>query len=198
MNPEELIAFEKDIAACYDRGEIRAPVHLTGGNEQQLIKVFEGIDKNHDWVCCSWRSHYHCLLKGVPPEQLKADILAGKSITLTYPEHRIISSAIVGGILPIALGIAWSIRRNAGSDRVWAFVGDMTAHGGMYNECRQYAIGHGLPIMYVIEDNGLSVCTDTVATWQSNPIERHFLFNDEYYRYKLPYPHAGAGKRVQF
>ena len=33
MTAEELIAFEKDIAECFNRGEIRAPIHLDGGNE---------------------------------------------------------------------------------------------------------------------------------------------------------------------
>lgn len=200
MTPEEMIAFETDIAETFNRGEIRAPVHLEGGNEAQIIEVFRDI-KREDWVLGSWRMHYKCLLHGVPPERLKADILAGRSITLCYPQHRIISSAIVGGILPIALGIAWSLKRGGEQNRVHAFLGDMTAETGIACECIKYAFSHDLPIRFIIEDNGKSVCSDTRETWG-----RDFLWFDAddvadnvvHYRYSLGYPHAGAGRRVQF
>ena len=196
MTVEDLIAFEAIIAEAFNLGQIRAPIHLSGGNEQQLIDIFKDV-QSHDWVCTTWRSHYHCLLKGVPPEQLKADIMSGKSITLTYPEYRIISSAIVGGIIPIALGIAWSIKRREGKEKVWCFIGDMTEKAGIYHECWWYARGHDLPIMFVVENNGLSVCTDTKLVWDDNQVHK-FFFYDVRYDYKLPFPHAGAGKRVQF
>lgn len=190
-----LKAFEQEIADIFNSGQIKAPVHLSGGNEKQLIEIFQKVNPE-DWVCTTWRSHYHCLLKGVPPATLKADIIAGKSITLTYPKYKIVSSAIVGGIIPIALGIAWSIKRRGGSEKVWAFIGDMTSFSGICHECRRYARGHSLPIKFVCEWNNLSVCTDTLETWGQDPLEN--ISNYSVYSYNLPWPHAGAGKRVQF
>src|SRR5882672_2555148 len=111
MNAYDLIAFEDSIAEAFNRGEIRAPVHLTSGNEEQLIEYFSKHVGPDDWICTTWRSHYHCLLKGVPPDELRAAIMAGRSISLCFPEHRIVSSAIAGGILPIALGIAMGSKR---------------------------------------------------------------------------------------
>jgi pyruvate dehydrogenase E1 component alpha subunit len=110
LTKEALIAFETDIAGCFNRGEIRAPIHLYSGNERQMIDIFRNINEA-DWVLCSWRSHYQCLLKGVPPDRLKSDILAGRSISLCYREYRVVSSAIVTGVLPIAVGIALDIKR---------------------------------------------------------------------------------------
>ena len=104
MTKEELIAFEEKIADHFNNARIRAPIHLHYGNEKEMIKIFEDI-RSRDWVFCSWRSHYQCLLKGVPPEQLEKDILEGKSISLCYPEYNIYSSAIVGGNIPIAVEI---------------------------------------------------------------------------------------------
>lgn len=193
MTREDLIAFERAVADAFNDGRIRAPVHLAGGNEDELIEIFQVVQED-DWVATTWRSHYHCLLKGVPRERVMADVLLGRSITLCYPEHRIFSSAIVGGALPIALGVAWSIKRSGGRNRVFAFLGDMAATGGMFAECSRYAVGHELPIVFVVEDNGKSVCTDTAVTWGPGrgaiPADR--------YDYALPWPHAGAGKRVQF
>ena len=62
---KKLINFENKIANLFNLAKIRAPVHLHSGNELSLIKIFKKIKKN-DWIFCSWRSHYHCLLKGVP------------------------------------------------------------------------------------------------------------------------------------
>lgn len=202
MTKDDLIAFESEVAAAFNAGKIRAPMHLSGGNEERLIEVFETLCIGpDDWVATTWRSHYHCLLKGVPREQLMADILAGKSITLNYPEHRVISSAIVGGILPIALGIAWGIQNIAKFSHreyhyanVFVFVGDMTARGGMFHECLQYARGHDLPIRFVVENNGVSVCTDTRSTWGEESSFGKVLE----YSYHLPWPHSGAGHRIQF
>ena len=202
MTKDDLIEFEAEVAEHFNAGKIRAPIHLSGGNEDQLIRFFEEREIGpEDWCCTNWRSHYHCLLKGVPRERLMADILAGKSITLAYPEHRVISSAIVGGVIPIALGLAWAIksRKKFGLDeydsaRVFVFVGDMTARGGMFHECVQYANGHGLPIKFVVEDNGISVCTPTPETWGTENLGGK-VHN---YSYNLPWPHSGAGHRVQF
>jgi TPP-dependent pyruvate/acetoin dehydrogenase alpha subunit len=192
----DLVAFERDIAAEYDAAKIRAPVHLAGGNEEQLIRIFAEV-RPQDWIASTWRSHYHALLKGIPPAELKAAIMAGRSITLCFPEHRFFSSAIVGGALPIALGIAWSIVRARGEENVWAFVGDMAAEGGMFHECVRYAQGHKLPINFVVEGNGKSVCTDTREAWgvgAAVPIPRMVTR----YEYDLPWPHAGAGRRINF
>ncbi len=195
MTRDELIAFEADIAVEFNAGHIRAPIHLDGGNEDQLIEVFKNI-KPTDWVFCSWRSHYKALLHGIPPAEVKAAIMAGRSITLCFPEHRFLSSAIVGGNLPIALGVALSIKRRGGSERVHAFAGDMTERTGIYRECLTYAAGHDLPIRFIVEDNGLSVCTPTYDVWGAK--ESWVRGMVHLYEYKLPYPHSGAGVRVQF
>ena len=68
LNKEYLIKFEEDVAEQFNNAKIKAPVHLYYGNEENIIKVFNLVN-NEDWVFCSWRSHYQCLLKGVPREK---------------------------------------------------------------------------------------------------------------------------------
>ncbi len=192
MRVEDLIAFEDDIAAEFNAGKIKAPVHLAGGNEQQLIEIFKNIGAD-DWVLCSWRSHYHCLLKGVPPAELKQAIMDGRSIALCFPEHKVLSSAIVGGICPIAMGLGWAIKERGGKERVHVFVGDMTAMTGIMRECLRYCGGHELPVQFYVEDNGLSVCTTTKHAWGD--------WNEEwikFYEYDLTRAHVGTGKWVRF
>jgi TPP-dependent pyruvate/acetoin dehydrogenase alpha subunit len=199
MTKSDLIEFETEIATAFNAGKIRAPVHLYYGNEDHIIEVFRDIAPQ-DWVLCSWRSHYQCLLKGVPPDLVKEEIFAGRSISLCFPEYRILSSAIVTGVLPIAVGIGMSIKRAGGSEKVHCFMGEMTSETGVAHECIKYARNHKLPIRWIIEDNEKSVCTDTRETWAMEKLtyEDCSAADIIYYRYKSVYPHAGAGKRVQF
>ena len=199
MNKSKLIQFENNIAELFNNAKIKAPIHLYSNNEDNLIKIFKKIKKN-DWVFCSWRSHYQCLLKGVPPKILKKEILDGKSISLCFPKHKIYSSAIVGGILPISLGMALSLKRKKSKNKVYCFIGDMTSETGIAHETIKYSINKKLPIHFIVEDNSKSVCTDTRKTWSLKKLtyETNKSKYITYYKYKLKYPHAGAGKRVQF
>ncbi len=199
INKKKLIKFEDEIAEIFNAGKIRAPIHLYSDNEDFLIKFFKKVKKN-DWVFCSWRSHYQCLLKGVPPKILKKEIIDGKSISLCFPKYRIYSSAIVGGILPISVGVALSLKRNNSKSKVYCFMGDMTSETGIAHETIKYSINKKLPIHFIIEDNSKSVCTDTRKTWSLKNLtfEKTKSKFITFYKYKLKYPHAGAGKRVQF
>jgi len=198
-NREKLIRFEEKIAAHFNNGLIRAPVHLYYGNEDQVIEVFKNV-KSKDWVFSSWRSHYQCLLKGVPESELEKAILEGRSIALCFPEHRIYSSAIAGGQVSLAVGVAVDIKRSDSLEHVWCFVGDMTSETGIFQSSVRYSLKHALPITFVIEDNGVSVMTDTREVWNTELLryEEFPLPNIISYKYKNKYPHAGAGKRVQF
>lgn len=187
LEAQDLIAFETEMAQCFAEAKIHSPVHFCGGNEEQLLWIFRKIDPK-DWVFSTWRSHYHALLHGVPKAKVKQAILDGKSMNLNFPEHRFFSSAIVGGILPIACGVA------AAGARVWCFLGDMTASIGAFRDAQRYADGHGLPISFVIEDNGLATNTPTMKTWGLKetvcPVIR--------YSYQRTYPHVGLKEKVEF
>jgi len=202
LTKEELIEYENHIAGCFDAAMIRAPVHLYNGNEEEMINIFKehniGPD---DWVLCSWRSHYQCLLKGVPKKKLEDAILQGRSISLCFAKERVLCSGIVTGAIPIALGIALNIKRKGEKNKVYCFMGDMTSETGVAHECIKYARNHKLPIHFIIEDNEKSVCTDTRATWGMEKLTYEGVEDEyvTYYKYKLEkYPHAGAGTRVQF
>jgi len=123
--------------------------------------------------------------------------MEGRSISLNFPEYKVYSSAIVGGAIPIALGVALSLVGKKG--RVFCFLGDMAAESGIFSESLKYSINMGLPIRFIIEDNELSVCTDTNIVWGKSKIKTEYPSDYvTYYKYKNKWPHAGAGKRVQF
>jgi len=206
MNKEQLIEFETDIANLFNAGKIRAPIHLYANNEENIMRVFERIDVENDWVCCTWRNHYQALLKGVPADLLRQKIIEGKSMVMNLPEYKFICSSIVGGIPSIATGLALASKVKGTGEHVWCWTGDMSAETGAWSEAFRYARAHDLPITFVVEDNGLSVLTPTSEVWGSDKWYLTYQNTDWYegkniiyYRYQnLKYPHAGAGIRVQF
>lgn len=199
MNKDDLISFEEDIAREFNAGKIQAPIHLYHGNEDAMLEVFKEI-RAQDWVLCSWRSHYQCLLKGVPKELVRERIMQGKSIALCFPEYRVFSSAIVTGVLTIAAGIGLAIKRDGRDEKVFCFVGDMTSETGAFDESYKYVRNFDLPVKFVIEDNGYSICTPTKSVWGMSSLTREGEQNKHlhYYTYKNKWPHAGAGQRVKF
>jgi TPP-dependent pyruvate/acetoin dehydrogenase alpha subunit len=200
LTKEDMIKFEEQIAQDFKEKKIRTIIHLYSGGEEEMLKIFEDVEPE-DWVCCSWRSHYQCLLKGVPKDELRNEILAGHSIALCFPDYRIVSSGIVGGIVPIALGIAAGIALRGGRERVHCWMGDMTSETGVAHEAVKFAEGHDLPIEFYVEDNSVSVCTDTKSVWGMNCLtfETEHHPKVHFYKYEMKkYPHAGAGERIQF
>lgn len=191
---QSLIDFENLIVKHWEDAKIRGPIHLSNGNEEQLIEIFKRIDKK-DWVFSTWRSHYHCLLKGICPVWTEEEILKGKSITLCNIDEKFYSSAIVGGTLSIALGVAKGIKESGGDEKVWCFIGDMSFESGIFYEVHKYARNFDLPIVFVIEDNGVSTYTPTEATWK---IKKEIPEDVIHYTYKSKFPHYGTGKWIAF
>lgn len=195
MTKDDLIAFETSIADEFNAGKIRYPVHLESGNEDDLINVFKSVGSN-DWIYGTWRLHSKALLKGVPPEELRAAIHRGESMALRFDKQRIYGSAIVGGTVPIALGTALAIKRSGADERVWLFIGDMTAESGIVYEALKYAHNFQLPLSFVVEDNGVSVCTNTREAWGLDmPASVVDVIR---FKYQSKWPHCGSGKRIQF
>ena len=216
MNKDELIKFEEWTVDTFNEGKLKSPVHLDGSTdgsqEDYLINLFKDI-KPQDWVFTTYRSHYHALLKGMPEERLKQWILDNKSIHVMDKEHKIFTSAIVGGCLSIALGTALSLKKNrlgiaTGLEllpKVYCFVGDMTANTGNFREVFRYAVNHKLPIKFIIANNFLSTDTDCADVWGITRYEYLFQFQHlkrkypeyfDYYSYERKYPHYGTGKFI--
>jgi len=192
IDKQYLIDFEKEVIEQFKKGETYGPVHLSGGNEEQLIGIFKKI-KPQDWVFSTHRSHYHALLKSKDRDWLMNEIIVkANSSHINSKKYKIFTSAIVGGIISIALGTAMGIKRKRHRQHVWCFVGDMASETGAFSECTKYAGGEKLPITFVIEDNGVGVYTPTKEVWKKGKADIRR------YKYERVYPHYGIGKWVDF
>lgn len=193
MTSADLIAFETRIRDLYDAGELPFLLHLAGGNESQLISVYENI-KEGDWVFASHRCHYHALLKGIPPLAVEAAIKEGKSMFIYDAARNFCCSAILGGTCGIAAGVAYALKEEGSESRVWCFLGDGAEDNGHLWEAALYAEGHNLPVTFIIEDNGRQVETTTEERRgrHTKGLEWLFACVRRYY-YNPTHSHAGSG-----
>ena len=206
---QELIDFENSIAEIYKSGVIRGAIHLRDGNEDVLIDIFKNV-KSEVYVFATWANHLEALLKGIPPESVRARIMAGDSMAMNFPDYNFYTSAIVGGICPIAVGVAAGLQMKSSDQRVWCFIGDMALRTGIAHESIMYSIGHDLPISFVVADNGKSVCTPTQKVWGSvsttSLVDYYTSLADYtdngfailYYEYESKFSHSGVGQFVSF
>ena len=76
----------------------------------------------------------------------------------------------------------------------------MTSETGIAYENFKFAKNYDLPITFIIEDNNLSVCTDTRKIWNTKKLQYEITKNKKIisYKYTSKYPHAGSGTRIQF
>jgi len=191
----DLIAFEERVKKYYENAKITSPVHLSRGNEEALLEIFEYVHPE-DWVFSTWRNHYHALLHGIKPEHLFKDIVDGRSMSINSIKPKFYTSSIVGGIIPIALGVAKAQKLKNSNKRVWCFIGDMTFETGIFYETYKYASNFNLNLQFVVEDNDLSTNTPTSETWGDR--KKNVPDDIIYYSYDRGFPHHGTGNWVLF
>tara|TARA_R110002126_G_scaffold280902_2_gene428507 strand:+ start:684 stop:1316 length:633 start_codon:yes stop_codon:yes gene_type:complete len=194
VTPSELMEFEKKVADHYENGGIRGPIHLCKNNEDHLIEIFKYVDEG-DWVFVPWRNHYHAILHGVCKNKLFEWICEGSSMHTNNTNPNFYSSSIVGGIIPLAVGVSLGLQRKKSKNKVWCFVGDMTMETGVFHEAYKYCKNFDLPIQWVVEDNNMSVHTPTSMAWNKKQETPDDII---YYEYEMGYPHHGTGKWVNF
>ncbi len=188
---QDLIAFESEIADLFDQGKIPYLTHFSGGNEDKLIEIFRQIKKG-DYVFSTHRSHYHYLLSGGSPKELRKKILNGKSMFVFDRKLNFFSSSIVAGTPAIAAGVALAIKKKGSQNKVWCFVGDGSEDEGHFYEAVRYVDGWNLPCTFVIEDNDRSVDTPKKERYgNSKMVWPKCVLR---YEYKPTYPHTGTGK----
>ena len=193
---DDLIDFERLVQQEWEDGNLPFLLHLGGGNEQQLIEIFDEAQEG-DWFFVSHRNHLHSILAGIPRDQVFANIAAGGSMFSYSRKHRVFSSAILAGNCGIAVGVAMALKQSGSKNRVWCFLGDGAEEQGHFYEAVLYVTGHNLPVEFVIEDNNIQVDTSkelrrgmTQGLLDSWPCVRR-------YHYKPIFPHAGSGCKTQ-
>ena len=157
---------EEKIADLYSQQQMRCPVHLSIGQEPVAVGVCSQLS-NYDLVFSGHRAHAHYLAKGGSLKKMLAEIYGkssgcckgrGGSMHLTDLNAGFVASTpIVGSTIPIAVGVALSIKQKLEKKIVVVFFGDGAMETGVAYESINFATVNSLPIIFVCENNLYSV-----------------------------------------
>jgi TPP-dependent pyruvate/acetoin dehydrogenase alpha subunit len=152
--------FEDTIQALFQQGEVHGTTHLYSGQEAVAVGVASVLGCD-DRVAGTYRGHGHALALGVEPQGLLDEMLGratgvcggrAGSMNVIDLEHRLIGCfGIIGGSIAAATGAALALERTGGV--AVAFFGDGTTNHGYFHECLNFAKVHGLPVLFVCENN---------------------------------------------
>ena len=154
--------FEEKSAELYSAGKIRGFLHLYIGEEAIAVGMMEAF-RPDDAIVATYREHGHALVKGLSARSIMAEMYGvqegcsrgrGGSMHLFDTETRFYGgNAIVGGGIPVAVGLALADKL-AERDRVTAcFFGEGAVAEGEFHESMNLAALWELPVLFCVENN---------------------------------------------
>ena len=153
---------EERLARSHQRGLIHGACHTYVGQEAIATGVCAHL-RTEDVVFSTHRGHGHALAKGVPPQQLIAELYGresgcshgrGGSMHLFSPEVGMMgTSGIVGPCILQAVGAGYSFKLLKKDNVAVAFFGDGAVNNGAFHEGLNLASIWKLPVLFVCENN---------------------------------------------
>ena len=174
--------FEEKSAELYSEGKIGGFLHLYIGEEAVAVGACQALGAQ-DHLLTAYRDHGWAIARGLDPKRVMAELLGkatgvvggrGGSMHMADPaRHYWGGHAIVGGHLPLATGIAMSIRYKEEPQAVLCVLGEGTTNIGYFHESINLAAVWKLPVVYLVENNQYGMGTEVSrASAVSNVFER--------------------------
>jgi pyruvate dehydrogenase E1 component alpha subunit len=157
---------DNKIIDLYPEQEMRCPVHLSIGQEAVSAGVCANL-QNKDVVLSNHRSHGHYLAKGGNLNTMMAEIYGkidgcseGRGGSMHLIDLSVSfygASSIVGGTIPLSVGIALGFSMQKKQNLSIVFFGDAAIEEGVFHESLNFAALKKLPVIFVCENNFYSV-----------------------------------------
>jgi acetoin:2,6-dichlorophenolindophenol oxidoreductase subunit alpha len=161
--------FEEAAEASYMRGLIHGTMHLSIGQEASAVGSIMAL-RPDDYILSTHRGHGHCIAKGADPSRMFAEFFGketgycrgrGGSMHIADIEGgNLGANGIVGGGLPIAVGVGMSIKAQKMTRVCVVFFGDGATNEGAFHEALNMASIWKLPIVFVCENNKYAMSMD--------------------------------------
>ena len=218
--------FENQVYENIKNKNIKIPVYLSAGQELIPATIYTIFEKNNidTNLFIQHRGHSHYLCKGASPESLIDELLGrktgcsngmGGSASIQSIEKKIFGhDGLMGSQAPIAVGHCYHTRKPT-----IVVLGDASVEEDYVLSSIGWASTKNLPILFIIEDNNLSILTEKNIrrNWEITDVSKGFgiesfnITDDPYdiirvlenYDFKKPlllnintvrkYWHAGAG-----
>lgn len=154
--------FEETVDDLFARGLVHGTMHLSIGQEASAVGSISAL-RDEDYILSTHRGHGHCIAKGADIKLMMAEFLGketgycrgrGGSMHIADMEGRNLgANGVVGGGIPLAVGVGLSLRMRGRDEIVMGFFGDGAANQGAFHESLNMAAIWDLPIVYVCENN---------------------------------------------
>jgi pyruvate dehydrogenase E1 component alpha subunit len=154
--------FEEKCAELYSAGKIRGFLHLYIGEEAVAVGAMQAL-RPDDAVVATYREHGHALARGLSMDRLMAEMYGkqegcshgrGGSMHVFDAQARFYGgNAIVGGGLPIAVGLALAAKMQQRPQVTACFFGDGAVAEGEFHESLNLAALWKLPVLFLCENN---------------------------------------------
>jgi pyruvate dehydrogenase E1 component alpha subunit len=173
--------FEDICAELYTQEKIRGFMHLYDGEEAIAVGIIPVLEKR-DRIVSAYREHGHALVRGVPMAAIMAEMY-GKQEGCSHGRGGSMhlydratnfhgGNAIVGGGLPLAVGLALADQMQGGDRVIACFFGDGAVAEGEFHESLNLAALWGLPVLFVCENNLYAMGTALAIAQSETDIQR--------------------------
>jgi len=162
---------EEAIVSAYPNDEMKTPMHMSMGEEAIVCGVVTALGVNSQ-TFGTYRSHALYLAVTSDTDAFFAELYGktsgavggkGGSMHLMAPEKGLLAtSAVVASTIPVAVGAAYTSKIKKNNKVIAVFFGDGAIDEGVFWESLNFACLLKLPILFVLEDNGLAVHTSDV------------------------------------
>ncbi len=173
--------FEEKSAEAYSQTKIRGFLHLYSGEEAVAVGVTQALGEN-DNVLSTYREHGHAIAKGLDPKTIMAEMYGkqegcsrgrGGSMHLFDASKKFFGgSAIVGGHLPLAVGMALASKKQNLDNITCCFFGEGAGAEGEFHESMNLASLWKVPVLFVCENNLYAMGTAIRFTHSIQELEK--------------------------
>jgi pyruvate dehydrogenase E1 component alpha subunit len=188
--------FEEACQRGFRRGKIGGYLHVYIGQEAVALGFLDAFNEG-DKAITAYRDHAHALLLGSEPKAVMAELYGkatglvsgkGGSMHLFNAEHGMMGGyGIVGGHIPLGVGMAYALAYQETSNLVQLYLGDGSMHNGAFHEAANISGLWGRdglnPCLFIIENNqygmGTSVERSTAMTDLAAKFDAYGIENEK-------------------
>lgn len=159
-------AFEEKAEELYALGKVHGTMHLSIGQEASAVGAVSAL-RPDDLILSTHRGHGHCIAKGADLNRMMAEFMGketgycrgrgGSMHIANTAGGNLGANGVVGGGLPLAVGVGLALKMQKRSQIVLCLFGDGAANNGAFHEALNMAAIWKLPVVFLCENNQYAI-----------------------------------------